>query len=217
MVETSADRRGSAGRRPGRRPPVVLAAWLGIPLGLLAGCWLAGLRVNLTTSLPVGLYVASRAAPADTPVRGSLVLACLPRAVAAFAKERGYVPQGGACPGGVVPVGKEVLAVAGDTVDVTKTGLVVNGARVPNTQPLASDRHGRPLPRLVVGRYVVRPDELWVGSPYSPWSFDSRYFGALDVTLVCARVQPLWTASSIPSSAGVGVASPLETWKNRRR
>src|SRR2546422_11670272 len=97
---------------PGRR----MVWWLGSPVALLVTGWLAGLRLNLTGSLPVGLYVASGA----TSGRGALVLACLPPGVAAFARARGYVPRGGACLGGVVPIGKSVLAMAGDTVTVTR-------------------------------------------------------------------------------------------------
>lgn len=166
----------------------------GGPLVLLAAGWLAGLRLNLTASLPVGLYLASGAAP----VRGSIVLACLPPAVADFARERGYVPRGDACPGGVVPVGKSILAIAGDTVAVTPTGLLVNGAPVPNSQALEADRKGRPLPRVAVGTYVVAPGELWVLSRYSRFSFDSRYFGAVQAGQVRAGLRRLWTAGTAP-------------------
>lgn len=164
----------------------------GGPLVLLAAGWLAGLRLNLTASLPVGLYLASGAAP----VRGSIVLACLPPMVAEFARERGYVPRGDACPGGVVPVGKPILAMRGDTVTVTPTGLVVNGLAVPNSQPLDVDRKGRPLPSVAVGTYVVGSGELWVLSPYSRFSFDSRYFGAIETGQVRASIRRLWTAGS---------------------
>src|SRR5258708_39776671 len=92
------------------------AVWLvGSSVALLTAGRLAGLRLNLTGSLPVGLYVAARAAP----VRGALVLVCLPSEVAAFARARGYVPRGGACPGGIVPIGKPIVAMPGDTVTVT--------------------------------------------------------------------------------------------------
>jgi len=166
--------------------------WLGSPLALLAAGWFVGLRLNLTGSLPVGLYLESRA----TPVRGAIVLACLPPEVAAFARERGYVPRGGTCPGGVLPVGKPILAIAGDTVSVTPTGLLLNGVPVPNSQALEVDRKGRPLPRLAVGRYVVGPGELWVLSPYSRLSFDSRYFGAVQAGQVRAGLRRLWTTGS---------------------
>lgn len=182
-------------RRRGSR----LAWCLGIPLALVAAGWLAGLRLNLTGSLPVGLYLASRA----TPVRGAIVLTCLPPDVAAFAKERGYVPGGGGCPGGVVPVGKPILAIRGDTVTVTLSGLLVNGVPVPNSQPLEVDRKGRPLPRVAVGTYVVARGELWVLSRYSRFSFDSRYFGAVQASQVRASLRSLWTAGSEASARWV--------------
>src|SRR2546422_1320284 len=96
--------------------------WLGSPVVLLAAGWIAGLRLNLTGSLPVGLYLAAGAAPA----RGALVLVCLPPEVAAFARARGYVPRGGACPGGLVPVGKPVLAIGGGTRAGTASGRLLD-------------------------------------------------------------------------------------------
>jgi conjugative transfer signal peptidase TraF len=163
--------------------------WLGSPVVLLAAGWLAGLRLNLTGSVPVGLYLTS----GSIPVRGAIVLACLPPAVAAFARDRGYVPRGGGCPGDALPLGKPVLAVADDTITVTSSGLLVNGSPVPNSRPLATDRKGRPLPRLAIGRYVVRPGSLWIVSSYSRFSFDSRYFGAVKTGQVRTSVRPLWT------------------------
>lgn len=158
-------------------------------LAILAACWVAGLRLNLTGSLPVGLYLVSHGSLA----RGVPVLVCLPQGVAEFARARGYVPQGGSCAGGLVPVGKLVWAIPGDTVTVTPTGLLVNGTPVPNSRPLASDPKGRPLPRPTVGRQVVGPGRLWVLSTYSRLSFDSRYFGAVKVGQVRADLHRLWT------------------------
>src|SRR2546427_11860783 len=113
---------------PGRR----LVWWLASPVALLGTGWLAGLRLNLTGSLPVGLYLASRA----VPVRGAIVLACLPPALAAFARDRGYVPRGGGCPVDILPLGKPVLAVAGGTGTVTSSGVLGSGIPGPNRGPL---------------------------------------------------------------------------------
>ena len=161
-------------------------------LALFGGGWLAGLRLNLTGSMPVGIYTTAR----DAPTRGSIVLACLPSDVAAFAKLRGYVPHGGSCPSGVLPVGKPVLALPGDTVVVTASGLLVNGVPVPNSEPLSLDSQGRSLPRPQPGQYVVDADELWLVSAYSPFSFDSRYFGPVNADQVRAHVHVLWTAGA---------------------
>jgi conjugative transfer signal peptidase TraF len=116
--------------------------------------------------------------------------------VADFAKARGYVPQGGVCPGGLVPVGKRICAVPGDTVTVTPNGLLVNGTPVPNSRPLPFDHKGRPLPHLAAGQYGVGPGELWVLSPYSRLSFDSRYFGPLKTAQIRARVRQFWAAGN---------------------
>ena len=150
--------------------------------------WFAGLRVNLSGSMPIGLYrVSSR-----PPVKGDMVLACLPADVAVFARSRGYVPNG-RCPGATAPIGKVVLALAGDSVEVTAEGLLLNGHAVRNTRPLAVDAAGRSLRRFPDGTYVVGQDEMWLYSPYSKRSFDSRYFGPLPLSAIRNRVLPLWT------------------------
>jgi conjugative transfer signal peptidase TraF len=169
-----------------------MIAWLASPVLLLVMGWLAGLRLNLTGSLPVGLYVT---AP-SLPVRGALVLVCLPAKVAAFARERGYVPPGEECSNGIAPIGKPVAAIAGDTVAVTPGGLVVNGVAVPNSRALATDRKGRPLASVRVARWVVQSGTIWIVSSYSRFSFDSRYFGPIEVRQVRATLHPLWTAWS---------------------
>src|SRR5215467_14375871 len=83
---------------------------LSIALLSLAGvAYAAGVRLNLSRSIPQGLYRRI-----DAPiVRGSLVLTCLPRRIAALARERDYVHQG-SCGDGSAPVGKTVVAVAND-------------------------------------------------------------------------------------------------------
>ena len=150
--------------------------------------WFAGVRVNLSGSMPIGLYRVS----SGPPVNGAMVLACLPADVAVFAKSRGYVPNG-RCPGATAPIGKVVLAMAGDSVEVTAEGLLLNGNPVRNTRPLAVDAAGRSLPRFPDGTYVVGQEEVWLYSPYSKRSFDSRYFGPLPVSSIRNRVLPLWT------------------------
>lgn len=164
-----------------------LTWWVFGLFAFLAVCTLAGVRLNLSGSLPVALYVVTHGPPA----RGAVVLVCLPEAWAELARGRGYVPNGTSCPGGAMPVGKPVFALPGDTVEVTATGLVLHGKHIANTRPLPFDRRGRPLPRLEPGPHVVGAGELWIVSRYSPFSFDSRYFGAVPLANVRARVRLL--------------------------
>ena len=148
---------------------------------------IAGIRINLTGSIPRGLY---RQHVLMSPLkRGALVLACLPRAVAEFARARGYLPRG-KCPGGTMPVGKVVVALAGDSVDVRDTGLLVNGVPLALSRPLAIDSRRHSLPMLPRRRYIVAAGEVWLGSRSST-GFDSRYFGAIPEASVQAVIAPL--------------------------
>ncbi len=196
---------GGPGQRGRQRRRVPGAVWClcGL-LVCLAACSLAGLRLNLTGSMPVGIYITARGGP----TRGSIVLVCLPPAVAESARERGYLPGGGSCPGHVVPVGKPVLGLPGDTVVVSAAGLLVNGEIVLNSKPLTSDHWGRLLPRMPAGRYFVGPGELWLVSDYSPFSFDSRYFGAIKARDVRGHVRALWTDPVLSETAEPGSTRP---------
>ena len=161
---------------------------------LIGGCALGGLRLNLSGSMPVGVYLIVR----ETPVRGSIVLACLRMDVAQLAMARGYVPRGGSCPGGSMPIGKPILAVPGDTIVVTAAGFLLNGVAVPNSKALSVDRNGLPLPRQPTGQRPVAQGELWLVSDFSPHSFDSRYFGPVASEGVRAHVRALWTVGPRP-------------------
>jgi conjugative transfer signal peptidase TraF len=156
--------------------------------GMLAIVYRSGVRLNLTGSIPVGVYrILDDASPLK---RGDIVLVCLPRATATFAYARGYVPRGGYCPQGLAPIGKHVMALPGDTVCVSRISLSVNGTPVLNSTPLERDSQGRGLPHLPPGKYVVLPGTLWlIGT--SSRSLDSRYFAAIPASNVIARVRAL--------------------------
>jgi conjugative transfer signal peptidase TraF len=150
-------------------------------------CWAGGIRLNLTGSMPVGVYRVVQGRPSH----GAMVLACIPTSIARFAHERGYVPNGN-CPSGVAAVGKSILALYRDTVVLTVEGIRIAGSLLPNSKPLRRDSEGRPLPQLALGVYVVRPDEMWLLSTYFERSFDSRYFGPVPTTAIVAIITPLF-------------------------
>jgi conjugative transfer signal peptidase TraF len=147
----------------------------------------ATLRINLSPSLPRGLYLLK---PLSRPARaGDLVLACPPLPAAVLARRRGYLDPG-PCPGGTRFLGKFVLAAAGDRVGLTAGGLAVNACHLPSTASQPADTRGRPLPRLTAGAYCVHAGEVWLFSPH-PRSFDSRYFGPIAVTQIGGILSPL--------------------------
>lgn len=175
-----------------KRTPVALRlAGLALlaALALPFGAHLAGMHLNLTDSLPPGLYRER----AGEPAAGDLVLACPPPGRdTELARDRGYYAAGRRCPGGLAPVVKTVAAAGGDHVLADRTGLRVNGRRIPCTSPLPRDSAGRPLSAARVDR--VLPDDLvWLTATYSSHSFDSRYLGPWPRDALRGRVAPLWT------------------------
>src|SRR6266480_3024132 len=153
----------------------------------LAGEW-AGLRFNDSPSMPTGLYVR-----ASSESRASLVVFCPAEPFARLSVERGYRSRGN-CPDGAEPLAKPIAARPGDTLELSATGIAVNGRLLPNTAPLATDTAGRPLSHWLFGRYVVAPGAAWVASSHNSRSFDSRYFGPVDASQVREHVRPLLTA-----------------------
>lgn len=156
--------------------------------GVVAAVHGAGLRVQHTPSLPLGLYRTIR----GTPDRGTIGMWCLPPATASAGRALGYLAAG-SCAGGVEPVGKIVLGVAGDTIRYGAAGVVLNGRRVPNTRPLPRDSRNRPLAHVPFGTYVLRAGEVWLWSPFSSASWDSRYFGPIPTAALVSVVAPVWT------------------------
>ena len=171
---------------PGHLASIVI----GVAAIAVAVLYIAGVRLNLSASLPAGLY---RELPGPVAV-GDLALACPPPgAVTATAHRRGYYASGLRCPGGLAPVVKTIAAAGGDRVLADVSGLVVNGRRIPCTAPLPRDSAGRPLAPATVAR-VLSPDQVWLTATYSLRSFDSRYHGPWPRSALRGRILPVWTA-----------------------
>jgi conjugative transfer signal peptidase TraF len=149
----------------------------------------AGARVNVTRSLPPGLYWA-----VDRPIeRHAYVRFCPPKeGPFALAMERGYLSSGGACPEGF-PMIKRVVGLAGDSVEAVESGVSVNGQMLPSSAFRRTDGLGRPMPRPPCGERRLRASELWVMSDTNERSFDSRYFGPIDRAWVKEVIVPVLT------------------------
>jgi conjugative transfer signal peptidase TraF len=152
-------------------------------VGTFAICSVAGIRINGSPSLPVGLYLVTAHSDAH------LVEFCPTGPFAQLAIARGY-RDAGSCSDGGAPLLKPVVARAGDNVEVSSTGLAVNGHLLPNTAPMKRDTNNRPLTPWPEGRYTVEPDSVWVASSYNQRSFDSRYFGPVPLSSVRSHARP---------------------------
>jgi conjugative transfer signal peptidase TraF len=161
---------------------VAVAGGLGTVLLSLA----AGLRFNVSPSLPIGLYqVTSKAA--------GIVEFCPIGFVSVESRSRGYREGPGVCPDGGKPFAKPLVARAGDTVVTSPAGIAVNGRLLPNTAPRRTDHDGRPLRPWPFGSYQVEPGKVWVVSSYNNRSYDSRYFGPIPVGAIRSYLRPVLT------------------------
>lgn len=162
-----------------KRWPIALAAMVG---GIVFAGHAAGLRINHTSSLPYGVWQddnSSRAMKA-----GDVVVAC-PRLPPDL---QVYIERGN-CPDGREPVLKKVAAIAGDTVEMTFTGISVNGRMIPESAPLVTDSQGRTLKAYPVGAYKVPAGEVWLVNPMK-LSLDSRYTGPVLVSDIVSVTVP---------------------------
>jgi conjugative transfer signal peptidase TraF len=151
---------------------------------LLGG--IAGMRINGSPSLPLGLYIST------SDPKAPLVEFCPPEPYAVLAIRRGYRTRG-TCADGATPLLKPIVAVEGDLVEVSSAGISVNGRMVPNSAPRLTDTAGRPMPVWSVRTQRVGADTVWVVSSYNARSFDSRYFGPITLRSITARLRPLVT------------------------
>jgi conjugative transfer signal peptidase TraF len=134
------------------------------------------LVINLTASVPVGLYVRCVAPPRT----GNFVLVRLPMGLRQFAARRGYLPLHRL-------LLKIVVAGPGDVV--CRLGARVWAGGHSGVWALRTDALGRPLPNWRVCRRL-RASELFVLGSHSG-SFDSRYFGPINRDSVLGTVRPI--------------------------
>jgi conjugative transfer signal peptidase TraF len=136
------------------------------------------LVINLTASIPMGLYVRSTAPPQT----GDFVLVRLPMHVRQLAALRGYLPFNRL-------LLKIVAAGPGDVV--CRLGSRVWARGHSGVWALRTDARGRPLPQWR-GCRRLRATELFVLGSHSD-SFDSRYFGFVHRQAVLSAVRPILT------------------------
>jgi conjugative transfer signal peptidase TraF len=147
---------------------------------------LAGIRVNASASLPIGLYRIS----ADKSAR--LIEFCPAEPFGSLSSSRGYRAKGD-CPDGAEPLMKPMVAIPGDIIQFSTAGVAVNGHLLRNSAPRPVDTKNRPLQHWPFGTYRVAKGTVWVISWYNARSFDSRYFGPVSTSAIRSRLRPLLT------------------------
>ncbi|MFO0702181.1 MAG: conjugative transfer signal peptidase TraF [Nitrospira sp.] len=169
-----------------RHPLVIVGVCLALGLFLAHQ---AGLRLNTTRSIPLGLYQMSH----DPIEKGAYVLFCPPqRQEFDLARERGYIGAG-FCPGGYGNMMKKLVATSHDHISVTDEGVTINGNLLPLSRPIEADSGGQSLPHLRLTNYILGPSDVLVMSDTNPNSYDARYFGPIPRDTIQSRLHPLLT------------------------
>ena len=158
---------------------------------LLAIAWFSGFRVNVTPSLPLGIYRL-----AESPAKpGVPAFFCLDSPdFIRLAEERGYAGAG-FCPGGLRPLGKEVYGLPGDRIGFDQGLITVNSQALPGSLAKDKDRQGRAMPASLLRPGIIPKGKALMLSLHHKGSFDSRYFGLVPL----AALRPM---------------EPVITWNN---
>lgn len=165
---------------------VVTVVLLGVDM------YAGGYRLNITPSLPLGVYQLTGA----DPKLGDTVLFCLESApFVRVSQERGYLGGsrwGSPCPGGLLPLGKQLYALPGDNIGIKADGSIsINGRVIAGSAARRRDSRGRPIPAPLLQAGIVPPGRALALALRNPGSFDGRYFG-LTSLVGMQVVRPVW-------------------------
>jgi conjugative transfer signal peptidase TraF len=157
---------------------------------LLAAIVMAGFggyRINLTPSEPLGLWrIVKLGRP---PAAGDVVFICPPRTAAMReARSRRYL-HFGLCPGGVAPLIKKVIAVAGQRIEIGMS-VTVDGHQIPRSALQHRDGEGRLMAPF--GGGIVPVENVFLYSSFRG-SYDSRYFGPVPASGILGLAQEVLT------------------------
>jgi conjugative transfer signal peptidase TraF len=183
----------------------------GLAAAALLALAVSFVRVNLTPSLPRGLYCRL---PVRHVTEGLLVVLCLPPEISALYRVHARSVTG-SCPDRLPPFFKVVAATGGDIVTFGPEGLTSGGALLPSSAPRLRDSAGLPLPHAAFGTYRLRPGSVWLYAP-EPRSFDSRYFGPLPAKDLLYRLTPLWLLAPSPPFCRLAPFCDRLVWRNSR-
>lgn len=152
-----------------------------------------GFRINLTNSIPVGLYRITD----EGNLKNAYVIFCPDdRQAFRIGLNRGYIDHGLYC-GGYGYLIKKVAAMPGDILSITDAGVFVNQALLPFSKPKLKDGLNRALPQWHAANYKLKKEELLTMTNQSEWSFDGRYYGPVRTGQIKGMLTPIWVKKEI--------------------
>ncbi|WP_440616371.1 conjugative transfer signal peptidase TraF [Cysteiniphilum sp. 6C5] len=169
--------------------------FIAIAVLVLLGIYLAiktfGVRINVSDSMPMGLYIIDHTSDERMIVRGDLVEVCLPHKVAVEGIAKGYIDAHGHCADGSGSLIKEVIALPVDHVQLTSSQIIVN------QKAYYAPSHDISLSGIPITHFIKPGNNqrygYWLYGANSPdYSWDSRYFGAVEADNIIHILKPLW-------------------------
>lgn len=108
-----------------------------------------------------------------------------------------FAPQGKwHCADHLMPFAKEVVATAGQTVKITKQGVIANGKLLPNSR-IVTKVDGVPVIHLPIGsKFTIPKGTFWDYAP-GTFAYTSAYYGPVPVKNILGSLIP---ALVIPGS-----------------
>lgn len=148
-----------------------------------------GYMLNWSESLPLGLWEVTN----ERPTVGVYVVLC-PQEI------RPFLQVGGVdCTNKLLPLLKQIVGVPGDTVEVNRIGVRVNGGPyLPHSVPQDYNGNGYPM-EPVIGTHRIPPGMYWLAGQH-PESYDSRYFGPVDGKRFIRTLKPMVTKAYVHTS-----------------
>lgn len=167
------------------KPALIVFGLVSLLIALISNKVPYGLTVNISESLPRGLYLTQ-------PFRGEELqrgqIACFSYKAPDWAKPRKYIPEG-------MDVCKPIGALNGDSVVTTDAAVIVkNKAGYLKEYPLLkTDSRGRAMPKANLQSDSIPPGVYVLLSDHNPRSFDARYLGLKSVSEITRTLKPIWT------------------------
>lgn len=153
---------------------------------VIAVFWIFDLVINVTPSMPVGIWRVFSHPVNASDLKGRIILICPPKnEIFSWAIDQEII-SGGRCKTGSIPLLKEVLGVPGDNIDVYGDKVFLN-------ENLAARRHFEVPSRIFseIKSYKIPENHVWVLGTSREESFDSRYFGPLSLDGFIGVVRPI--------------------------
>lgn len=150
---------------------------------------------NYTTCMPVGFYqrgpVPKTLKVGDRvffcpPVHGKAMHQAITSLWLAFTQHGKWN-----CADHLVPFMKFVVALPGQTVDVTQKGVIANGKMLPNSKVIQSIMDGKlKVIHLPYGKYTVPKGMFWDYAPGNK-AYTSAYYGPVPQKNILGSIKPV--------------------------